>query len=150
VFLTLVLYRERFVPGALKIKDIDGDGRITADADRTIIGNANPKFMGGWNNQFSYKNFDASVFLNWVAGNSVYNANKIEWTDQSFPNTNVLGIMRDRWTNINSSGQVVTDPKELAVINANAKIWSPVNSNRFFLHSWAVEDGSFLRVNNVT
>jgi TonB-linked SusC/RagA family outer membrane protein len=137
-------------PGALKIKDINGDGTISADGDRTIIGNANPKFIGGWNNQFSYKNFDASIFLNWVGGNSVYNANKIEWTDQSFPNTNVLGTMRDRWTNINSSGQVVTDPKELEIINANAKIWSPVNSNRFFLHSWAIEDGSFLRVNNVT
>jgi TonB-dependent starch-binding outer membrane protein SusC len=45
---------------------------------------------------------------------------------------------------------VVTDPKELAAINENATIWSPVNSNRFFLHSWAVEDGSFLRINNVT
>jgi len=90
------------------------------------------------------------VFLNWVVGNDIYNANKIEWTDASYPNLNVLGIMRDRWTNINSSGVVVTDPKELAAINANAKIWSPVNSNRFFLHSWAIEDGSFLRVNNVT
>ncbi|MDB5250538.1 MAG: TonB-dependent receptor [Segetibacter sp.] len=137
-------------PGALKIRDINGDGRITSDSDRTVIGRANPKFMGGWNNQFTYKNFDLSVFVNWVVGNDIYNANKIEWTDASFPNLNVLGIMRDRWTNINSQGQVVTDPKELATINANAKIWSPVNSNRFFLHSWAVEDGSFLRLNNVT
>lgn len=137
-------------PGALKIKDIDGDGRITADNDRTVIGRANPKFIGGWNNQFTYKSFDLSVFVNWVVGNDIYNANKIEWTDASFPNLNVLGIMRDRWTNINSEGQVVTDPKALATLNANAKIWSPVNSNRFFLHSWAVEDGSFLRINNVT
>jgi hypothetical protein len=49
-------------PGALKIKDIDGDGRITADNDRTVIGRANPKFTGGWNNQFIYKNFDLSHF----------------------------------------------------------------------------------------
>lgn len=137
-------------PGALKIKDLNGDGRITADNDRTVVGRANPTFTGGWNNQITYKNFDASVFLNWVVGNDVYNANKIEWTDASFPNLNVLGIMKDRWKNINAEGQVVTDPKALEALNANAKIWSPVNSNRFFLHSWAVEDGSFLRVNNVT
>lgn len=137
-------------PGSLKIKDINGDGRITSDSDRSVIGRANPKFIGGWNNQFSYKNFDFSVFLNWVYGNDIYNANKIEWTDGSFPNLNVLGIMRERWRNVNEQGALVTDPAALAKLNENAKIWSPVNSNRFFLHSWAIEDGSFLRVNNIT
>jgi TonB-linked SusC/RagA family outer membrane protein len=137
-------------PGALKIKDLNGDGLITPDGDRTIIGRANPAFTGGWNNQFNYKNFDFSVFVNWVVGNDVYNANKIEWADASFPGTNVLGIMRDRWKNIDANGVLVTDPSELAKLNTNAKIWSPTNSNRYFLHSWAVEDGSFLRLNNIT
>ncbi|MHA4842519.1 SusC/RagA family TonB-linked outer membrane protein [Flavitalea antarctica] len=137
-------------PGALKIKDLNGDGRITTDNDRQVVGRANPKFIGGWNNQFTYRNFDMSIFVNWVYGNDIYNANKIEWSDASFPNLNVLGHMRERWKNINGQGQVVTDPKELAAINENATIWSPVNSNRFFLHSWAVEDGSFFRINNVT
>ena len=49
-------------PGARKIKDIDGDGRITADNDRTVIRRTNSKFTGGWNNQFIYKNFDLSHF----------------------------------------------------------------------------------------
>jgi hypothetical protein len=44
----------------------------------------------------------------------------------------------------------VTDPTELAKINANAKIFSPVNVQRYWLTSWAVEDGSYLRINNVT
>lgn len=137
-------------PGMLKWKDIDGDGLITADKDRTVIGNANPKFIGGWNNQVVYKNFDLSLFLNWVVGNDIYNANKIEMTDGAFPNLNMLSFMKDRWTNINDQGAVVTDPTELAAINANAKIWSPVRVQRYWLHSWAVEDGSFLRVNNLT
>lgn len=137
-------------PGSLKIKDIDGDGVISTDKDRTIIGNANPKFTGGWNNQFAYKNFDMSIFVNWVVGNDIYNANKIEWSDGSYTNLNLLAAMKDRWTNIDGSGNLVTDPTALAKLNENAKIWSPVNSNRFFLHSWAVEDGSFLRVNNLT
>jgi TonB-linked SusC/RagA family outer membrane protein len=137
-------------PGTMKIKDINEDGIISTDGDRTILGNANPSFIGGWNNQFAYKNFDFSVFMNWVVGNDIYNANKIEWTDGSFPNLNVLGAMRNRFTNIDGQGNLVTDPTELAKLNANAQIWSPNNSNRFFLTDYAVEDGSFLRVNNVT
>jgi TonB-linked SusC/RagA family outer membrane protein len=137
-------------PGMLKWKDLNGDTVITADKDRTVIGNANPKFTGGWNNQFTYKNFDASIFINFVVGNDVYNANKLEWTDGAFPNLNMLNTMKDRWTNINAQGQVVTDPKELSALNANAQIWSPVRVQRWWLHSWAIEDGSYLRINNVT
>jgi TonB-dependent starch-binding outer membrane protein SusC len=138
-------------PGVLKWKDLDGDGVISADKDRKVIGNANPKFTGGWNNQFAYKGFDMSVFVNFVVGNDIYNANKVEWTDGSFPNNNLLGIMKDRWTNVNPfTGIVVTDPIELANLNANAKIWTPVRTQRWWLHSWAIENGSYLRINNVT
>lgn len=137
-------------PGSLKLKDINGDGAVTLDGDRTVIGNANPDFTGGMNNQIAYKNFDLSVFVNWVVGNDIYNANKIEWSDGSFPNLNMLNIMKGRWTNVNNAGQVVTDPAELTALNANATIWAPVRNQRYYLHSWAIEDGSFLRVNNVT
>jgi len=137
-------------PGSLKLKDLNGDNLINLDNDRQIIGDANPKFTGGWNNQFTYKNFDMSVFVNFVYGNDIYNANKIEWTDGSFLNLNMLDIMKNRWTNINSSGQVVTDPTQLAALNQNATMWSPVRNQRYYLHSWAIEDGSFLRINNVT
>lgn len=136
-------------PGVLKWKDTNGDGVITPD-DRSVIGNANAKFTGGWNNQFSYKGFDFSVFVNFVYGNDVYNANKVEWTDGSFLNLNMLNITKDRWTNINAAGQVVRDPTELAALNANAKIWTPVRTQRWWLHSWAIEDGSYLRFNNLT
>ena len=142
-------------PGMLKWKDISGpngvpDGVITADYDRTVVGNANPDFIGGWNNQFTYKNFDMSVFVNFVVGNDIYNANKIEWTDGAFPNLNMLDIMKTRFTNINAQGQTVKDPTELAKLNQNATIWSPVRVQRWWLHSWAVEDGSYLRLNNLT
>jgi TonB-linked SusC/RagA family outer membrane protein len=137
-------------PGMLKWKDLNGDGVITPDGDRTVIGDANPTFVGGWNNQFTYGNFDFSVFVNFVVGNDIYNANKLEWTDGAFPNLNMLNIMKDRWTNIDASGNVVRDPKQLETLNANAKIWSPVRVQRWWLHSWAIEDGSYLRINNVT
>ena len=137
-------------PGTLKFKDLDGNHLIN-DADKKIIGNANPKYFGGFNQQFVYKNFDASVFVNFQVGNDIYNANKLEFTSGYIPDANLLSIMNDRWTNINAQGQVVTDPTELAALNVNAKLWTPSKqSNSFILHSWAIEKGSFLRINNVS
>lgn len=151
-------------PGWMKLKDLNGDG-IIDENDKTIIGNANPKYTGGLNQQFVYKNFDLSVFLNFVVGNSILNANKIEFTNAYSRNTNMLAIMEDRWRTVDASGkvmqqvitvggkQVVTgaSPEQLAALNGNAKIWMPISgAGAFYPTSWAVEDGSFLRVNNVT
>jgi TonB-linked SusC/RagA family outer membrane protein len=137
-------------PGSIKLKDVNGDGVVNTDGDRTIIGNANPTFIGGWNNRFTYRNIDLSVFLNFVVGNDIYNANKIEWVDGSFPGLNMLADMKHRFTYINANGKRVTTPDELAALNANATMWSPARAQRYFLHSWAVENGSYLRLNNIT
>ena len=47
------------------------------------------------------------------------------------------------------TGQIVSDPIQLAEMNKNATIWSS-DITGAPLHSWAVEDGSFLRFNNLT
>lgn len=165
------------VPGALRFKDISGpagkpDGVID-DFDRTIIGNPTPKFTGGLNQQFTYKNWDASVFVNFSYGNDIYNANKIEFTSAYNVTSNLLGIMSDRWKTVDAAGNVIQSfqtvggkvfaygaaPEVLAAANANAKIWMPAGLGNFgsgggnfsyYPHSWAIEDGSFLRINNVT
>ncbi|WP_223151790.1 SusC/RagA family TonB-linked outer membrane protein [Chitinophaga qingshengii] len=151
-------------PGWMKLKDLNGDG-IIDENDKTIIGNANPTYSGGLNQQFTYKNFDLSIFLNFVVGNSILNANKVEFTNAYSRHTNMLGIMGDRWRTIDDNGKVIqqvvtiggkqavtgASPEELAAVNANAKIWMPLSgAGAFYPTSWAVEDGSFLRVNNVT
>lgn len=150
------------MPGSIKFKDLNGDGLVDLDNDRTIIGNPNPKFFGGLNQQFTYKNWDASVFVNFTYGNDVYNANKIEFTNGYTANANLLSIMGNRWKVVtpdgqtaewvNSSGQVVgIPPDQLAALNANATIWQPLKSaGAFYPSSWAIEDGSFIRINNVT
>jgi TonB-linked SusC/RagA family outer membrane protein len=139
-------------PGIIKLKDISGpngvpDGVVDVN-DRTVIGNANPKFVGGLNQQFSYKAFDASVFLNFVYGNDVYNANKIEFTTSYYPLGNLLSTMNDRYRTIDAQGNQLTTLAALDAANQNAKIWQP--TRQYFFHSWAVEDGSFLRINNIT
>jgi TonB-linked SusC/RagA family outer membrane protein len=144
-----VIGETAYRPGLLKLKDLNGDGKIDAN-DQTVIGNANPKMVGGLNQQFTYKSFDASVFLNFVLGNDVYNANKLEFTSNT-ANTqfnNLLGIMGDRYRIIEADGSAITTLDRLREANQNANIWTPTRNLLF--HSWAVEDGSFLRINNVT
>jgi TonB-linked SusC/RagA family outer membrane protein len=142
-------------PGVLKFRDISGpngvpDG-VVNDLDRGIIGDTQPSYFGGINQQFNYKNFDLSVFLNFQLGNDVLNANKLEFTSGYTPNANLLSIMDGRFRNVNDQGVRVTDPVALAALNENATIWSPlVTASSFNVHSWAVENGSFLRVNNIT
>lgn len=137
-------------PGTMKFKDLDNNG-IIDESDKKIIGNANPVFMGGLNQQFVYKNFDLSVFVNFVVGNDVFNANKIEFTNGYTPSTNLLATMNNRWRTIDDNGKVITDPEVLKEVNKNAQLWTPKTGvGAFFVSSWAIEDGSFLRINNIS
>ena len=138
---------QALAPGIIKLKDVNGDG-VVNELDRTVIGNANPKFTGGFNNQFAYKGFDASVFVNFVYGNDVYNANKLEFTTSINPLSNMLGLMNDRYRTIDANGVPITDLEVSRNVNQNAQIWQP--TRQLFTHSWAIEDGSFLRINNLT
>ncbi|WP_247649206.1 TonB-dependent receptor [Lutibacter sp. B1] len=141
------------MPGTMKLKDIDGDGVITT-GDNTIIGDSNPKHTGGFVINANAYGFDLSAVFNWSVGNDVYNANKVEFTtsNQNGQYRNLSTIMADgkRWTNLDPvSGQLVTDPDALASLNANTTMWSPYMKNYVF-SDWAVEDGSFLRLNTLT
>lgn len=150
------------MPGSVKFKDLNNDGKIDLNNDRTIIGNPTPKFTGGLSQQFTYKNWDMSMFINFSYGNKIYNANKIELTNGYTPNGNLLDIMSNRYrtvdvngktlVSVNGTGQVVgAYPVFLDIANTNATIWSPLKSaGAFYPHSWAMEDGSFIRINNMT
>ena len=151
------------MPGSIKYKSISGDSVITANTDQRIIGNAQPKFFGGLNQTFSFGNFDASIFINFQYGNKVYNDNKLEFSSGYTPGATLLGIMKNRWHTVDQNGnayesivggQVVgASPDSLAALNKGAKYWIPVvgsSSTTFAPNSWAVEDGSFIRINNIT
>ena len=165
------------VPGAIRFKDISGpagkpDG-VVDDFDKTIIGNPTPKFSGGLSQTFAYKKWDASLFINFSSGNDIYNANKIEFTSAYNVTSNLLDDMSERWRTVDATGKVIESfqlvsgklyafgaaPDVLAQANANAKIWMPGGLTNFgsgggnfsyYPHSWAIEDGSFIRLNNVT
>lgn len=139
-------------PGALKLKDRDGDGAITT-ADKTVIGDANPLFAGGFSLSGYVYGVDFSANFSYSYGNDIYNANKIEFTSsRKYYNRNLIKQMNveNRWTNVNwETGELVNDPETLAAMNQGVTMWSPAIGNAVF-SDWAVEDGSYLRLQSAT
>lgn len=140
-------------PGSMKLKDLDGDGKVSEDyVDREVIGDANPLHTGGFNINARAHGFDLSANFSWSYGNDVYNANKIEYTSTSkYHSYNMISEMAtgNRWTNLREDGTISNDPTELAAMNANTTLWSPY-MRKYVFSDWAVEDGSFLRLNTLT
>ena len=140
-------------PGALKLKDISGNDKRVTSEDRTVIGNALPDFTGGFSISGDFKGFDFSANFNFMLGQDIYNANKIEFTStRKYTDRNLLEMMSvsERWTNIDwATGELITDPAALKAANAGTTMWSPAVGNAIFT-DWAVEDGSFLRMQSAT
>ena len=133
----------------MKLKDQDGDGVIT-EKDRKIIGNTLPLGSGGITLSGYLYGIDFSANFNYVFGNDIYNANKIEFTSsRKYERRNLMKTGEQRWTNINWETGEFLSPEELETVNANATLWSPA-VGQAVLTDWAVEDGSFLRLSSAT
>src|SRR3546814_4342613 len=65
------LYKNGVRAGDVSYEDLDGNGAINV-SDRQIVGTANPDFFGGWNDSFSFKNFDLAIFFTYSYGNEIY------------------------------------------------------------------------------
>ena len=141
-------------PGMWKFKNIDDSNDVIDENDKTIIGKANPVFYGGLNNTFTYKNLDLSIFFSFNYGNDIFNATKLTNTLAGRTNKNVLDVVNsaNRWMTVNQSGEIVNDPSELAALNSGKKIaaWYDLEEGDKYIHSWAVEDGSYIRLSNVS
>ncbi|MDW7690446.1 TonB-dependent receptor [Flammeovirgaceae bacterium SG7u.132] len=148
-------------PGYMKLKDLNGDGEINSE-DRQVIGSALPKATGGFGLDANFKGFDASVFFNFSYGNDIYNTGKLEF-NQYYRTTygNMLDnmSMANRFTYIDVdgsytgvAGDVVTDLEQLRAMNNGKEMWSHngYGTATAVIHDWAVEDGSFIRLNNAT
>lgn len=120
--------------GMMIYKDLDGNSEIS-DADKTIIGNANPKFTYGLTNSFAYKNFTLDVFLQGVQGNDIFNATKI-LTESMRLGMNQSAEVLKRWKN---PGDITSVPRSLKDDVTNSQ-----PSTRY------IEDGSYLRVKSLT
>jgi len=127
--------------GDIRFKDLNGDGKIDAK-DQKAIGSAIPDFTYSFTNNFKYKNLSLSVVLTGSEGNEIYNFTR-HYTDGIYPG------FGDRFANVSTRAinafepgvnENTNEPRiTLNDPNGNGRI-----SNRF------VEDGSYLRIQNVS
>ena len=145
--------RDGAQPGYWKFEDVNKDG-VVDDNDRTVIGNANPLVYGGINNSFSFRGFDLSIFFTYSIGAEVLNATKLNNTLIGGTNRNALNVANssNRWMTIDSDGNKVDNPELLKQINQGKTVASvaDLQQGSYYVHSWAVENASFLRLSNLT
>lgn len=131
-----VLYQPNAKPGDIRFADVNGDGNLD-DADRTIIGNPNPKLLYSLNATVNYKHFDLTVFFNGVQGNQIYNeVNNIINSFDGRGFNNKVDFYNTRWHGAGTSNS--TPRATFQDPNNNRR-----NSDRY------IESGSYLRMKNV-
>ncbi|PZX94891.1 SusC/RagA family protein [Flavobacterium aquariorum] len=122
--------------GDVKYKDVNGDGKIDAN-DKTFIGNPHPDLTFGFTNNFKYKNFDCSIFLQGSYGNDVMNLTKRAGTTNASLYDNQLVDAMDYYSDTNTASN---NPRPIA----------DASNNNLLISDRYVEDGSYIRIQNVT
>jgi TonB-linked SusC/RagA family outer membrane protein len=127
--------RQNIQPGDIRYKDINGDGTVNS-SDYAVIGNSLPIHIGGFSNNFTYKNFDLNVFFQWSYGNDIQNTNRLVFegngTNKRF--LQQFDSYTDRWS-----------PENQGSSNYRTGGFSVAGYS-----SRTVEDGSFLRLKTVS
>lgn len=128
----------RRMVGEIKYRNLDGDPTSISNSDRTFIGDVNPDYIFGFTNNFTYKKFDLSIFINGVQGNDIINMNNVFngniGTSKNISEDMIAGAWAQGKDNTMSSG-----PKAIR------QFWRSLQFSRRF-----IEDGSFVRIKNIT
>jgi len=115
-------------------EDFNHDG-IIDDQDKVRIGDANPKFFGGYNNSFTYKNWGLRFLIQYQYGNNIIDGLRLQLESMTNANNQAQSVLR-RWR---TQGDVTDMPRALATDTRNI-----LPSTRW------VEDGSYARLKYVT
>lgn len=124
--------------GDFRFVDVDGDGVLDTSKDRAIVGNYMPDFTYGFGGTVTFKDFDLGFNFQGVYGNEILNLNK-RYIDNMEGNVNGTTIALDRWRSED-------DPGNGQVNRANRK----TKGSNGRTSTWHVEDGSFLRLQNLS
>ncbi|MGH7462950.1 MAG: SusC/RagA family TonB-linked outer membrane protein, partial [Longimicrobiales bacterium] len=121
--------------GDIRFKDLNGDGVINAD-DRTRIGSPWPDYEGGITNTLSFRGVDLTAFVQFSAGNDVFNGMRIYADQFGSGGDNHTTRALERWTPTNPNAK---EPRA---------IWGDPNQNTRISDRF-IEDGSYVRLKNV-
>ena len=156
------------LPGKIKFKDLNGDGRIDEN-DRTVIGNTNPKIQGGFGLSGSWKSLDFTANFTYMLDFDVNNAtaytlSAAEGNKNKF--NNVLAEFADGWQYNDIDGHITgtkgdilykmyyaADKNAVDIYkegNMGRSLWNPADVGTKLCNSYFIEDGSFLRCTDIT
>jgi TonB-linked SusC/RagA family outer membrane protein len=134
---TTSLTQPKAHPGDLKFKDTDGNGQLTDDGDKVYIGNPIPDFIYSLNFGASYKGLELNIQLYGVHGNEIFNYGKYRRLNSS-GSYNLDDDVLGRWTPENPGATIPRVVK------------SDPNRNFSTVSDFYIEDGSYLRVKNIS
>ncbi|HWV69605.1 TonB-dependent receptor [Chitinophaga sp.] len=129
-------YQDGLLPGDFIYKDLDGDGMVTVK-DQEILGNPIPKYIYGFNAAVTYKNFDLNIVISGISGLKLLNGLKLN-TEMMATGHNASTAILDRW-------RKPGDEAALPRLGQNA-----TGSGNLRPSDWWLEDGSYLRMRNIT
>lgn len=121
--------------GDAKFVDIDGDGEVTQENDRVVLGNIQPDFTYGFSTTLRYKDWSLFLAFQGSKGNDIYNSlrQRLETPSTSYNGSTAL---LNRWTPENQNTSI-------------PKAYSSSNYTNY-VDSRYIEDGSYLRLKNIT
>ena len=152
------------MPGKVKFKDLDGDGKIT-DKDRQVIGNTNPRWQGGFGLSGQWKDFDFTANFTYMLDFDVYNGTAYALSSSSSSATTYTNVLSEfgrnnRWVYTADFGShddytttaktVLDQTTDYLTMNAPKGRWNPADVVTNTINSYFVEDGSFLRCSDIT
>jgi TonB-linked SusC/RagA family outer membrane protein len=136
------LVNNRNIPyggGDVHYKDISGPNgvpdKVINDYDKTVIGSALPDYFGGISNTFTFKRWALTPFIQFVAGNEVFNYVRYINERMSSMDNQSANVL-NRWQ---YEGHQTDVPRAL---------WNDPIGNSDFSTRW-IEDGSYLRIKNI-
>lgn len=149
------------LPGKIKFKDLDGDGYITEN-DRMVIGNTNPKVQGGFGLNGQWKAFDLNMNFVYMLDFDVNNATSYTLAASEGNNRkfyNALAEFADKGWRYTRDIDGETMYKAYFIdgsvdmyreLNEGRTLWNPADVTTKITHSYFIEDGSFLRCQDMT
>lgn len=124
--------------GRFRYADLNGDKKIDAD-DRTYLGSPVAKFTGGVNFSVNYKGFDIGAYVYTALGGKIFNVSK-RFTDfyPLFAGAAISERVKDSWSPTNTDAVI-------PIFENNDGFSTGNQSSSFY-----VEDGSYLRLQNIS
>lgn len=121
------------IPGSPRFLDVNNDKKID-DQDIITIGHSQPKFTAGWQNYFSYGDFDFNIFIQGVFGNDIYNLSRVR-PELEYYTGPQLG---NRWA------EGSNESTDIPSFRGQAKVGNPMMTSRW------LENGSYVRLKSVS